>query len=465
MMKKIAFLLALLAAFAVAGCSKATPTATATPVATVAPTVAPTAIPSPTTVVAPTKAAGSGTQSGGGDFALAAKQVSGMADVPAGLTEGGDLYRGNPNAPVTITEYSDFQCPFCSRVFPTEEKLYDQYVKNGQVKFIFRNFPLDNIHPQARTAANAALCAGVQGQFWPMHDKLFRSQADWSGKADADKIFSGYAKTLGLDMDQFGRCLAAKPFTAKIQADQQRGSAAGVRGTPAFFVNAWFISGAQSYDTFDKRIQDALAGKKPVPTPTLTYGQTHPFEPDPDHPHYTYFGAPYLGNPKAPLILMEFSDYQCEYCRKFDTEVMPEIEKKYVDTGKLMIVFNHVLGYQKSLISAQAAECAGEQGQFYAMSHMLFKEEPNWVKGNEKQLFSSYAKKLKLDVPAFDKCVENGATASKVKLDQQVAQQVGIRGTPSFLLIKGDRVINRIPGYLPMAQWDKLFAEALGSKP
>ncbi len=461
-MKRIAVLLFLLTVLVAAGCSsKITPQATAMPIATATVATTPTVVPSPT-AIAPTKAASAGTPVAGGDFVLAAKQKSGLAGVSAGLTTTGDLYRGDPSAPVTITEYSDFQCPFCSRVFPTEEKLYDQYVKSGQVKFIFRNFPLDNIHPQAHSAANAALCAGVQGQFWPMHDKLFHSQADWSGKADAEKTFAGYAQALGLDVEQFNRCIAAAPFTARIQAEQKRGAEAGVRGTPAFFVNDWFISGAQTYDTFNQRVQDALAGKKPQPTPTLTYAQTHPFEPDPEHPHYTYFGAPYTGNAKAPLLLMEFTDYQCEYCRKFDQEVMPAIEKKYVESGKLMVVFNHVIEYKKSLISAQAAECAGKQGQFFAMSHLLFKEEPNWAKGDEKQLFSSYAKTLNLDVSAFDHCVENGTTANKVKIDQQVAQRVGIRGTPSFLLIKGNRVIQRIPGYLPISQWDKIFAQALG---
>ncbi len=457
-MKKTLFFSLLVVTLLLAACGKSTPVPTPTPMST--PTVIATAV--PTMPVATATVAIS--QNDKGNFVLTAKQESGIEGVPAGLTASGDLYRGKLEAPVTITEYSDYQCPFCSRVIPTEEKIYEAYVKTGKIKFVFRNFPLDSLHPQARQAAEVALCAGVQGKFWPMHDKLFKAQQTWSGKSDFRSTFTNFAKELGLDTKQFDTCLAAQPFQDRINADQKAGIGQGVRGTPAFFVNEWFISGAQPYEAFDQHIQDALAGKKPEPTPTLTYAQTHPFAPDPDHQHYTYLGDPYMGNPKAPLVIMELSDYQGENCRKHELKVMPELKKKYVDTGKVMIVFKHVLGYSKSLPAAEAAECAGEQGQFYLMTAKLFAESDQWIKGDETKLFADYARALNLDVDKFNACLQNGDTANKVQLDNQIARRIGVRDTPSFLFIEHNRVVDRIPGYLPLAQWEKLLEQVLGSK-
>ncbi len=167
--------------------------------------------------------------------------------------------KGSPDAPVTIVEFSDFQCPFCQRYFKqTYAKIMENYVDTGKVYYVFKNFPLTSIHPQAVGAANAAACAGDQGSFWPMHDLLFEHQDQWAGNNKANEVFMSFADQIGLDKDVFQSCLENEQFSDVIFADLQEGVAAGVTGTPAFFINGKLLSGAQPYEAFVQMIEQAL---------------------------------------------------------------------------------------------------------------------------------------------------------------------------------------------------------------
>jgi protein-disulfide isomerase len=146
--------------------------------------------------------------------------------------------KGDPKAPVTIVEFSDFQCPYCKKSESTLKDLLAKY--NGQVKVAWRDFPLREIHPQAQAAAEAARCAGERGKFWEFHDALF---ADQSKLKEADLVAA--ARTLGLDGKSFQSCLASGRFKSKIEADLQEGSNVGVVGTPGFFINGVFLSGGR----------------------------------------------------------------------------------------------------------------------------------------------------------------------------------------------------------------------------
>lgn len=161
--------------------------------------------------------------------------------------------RGPENAPVTIVEFSDFQCPFCSRAVETVDKVMETYP--GKVRLVFRQFPLD-FHPQAQKAAEASLCAADQGKFWEVHDLMFQNQQ----QLQADQL-KGYAKTAGLDVEKFNKCLDSGEKAAKVQEDLQAGKAAGVRGTPAFFINGVFLNGAVPLEEFKKVIDQELASK------------------------------------------------------------------------------------------------------------------------------------------------------------------------------------------------------------
>lgn len=171
-----------------------------------------------------------------------------------------DHFLGSADAPITVVEFSDYQCPFCLRHDQeTLPKLKEQYIDTGKVKYVFMDFPLDSIHPQARAAAGAAECAGAQGKYWEMHDKLFSDQAAWNGNAGAIDVFKSYAPNLGLDAEAFASCLDSNQFGAEIAADQQDGADAGVTGTPAFFINGRFVSGAQPIEVFQQMLDQMLA--------------------------------------------------------------------------------------------------------------------------------------------------------------------------------------------------------------
>lgn len=174
-----------------------------------------------------------------------------------------DPFLGNPEAPVTVVEFSDFQCPFCRQLWrDTLPPLKEKYIKTGKVKFVYRDFPITSIHSMAQTYAEAAECADAQGKFWPMHDKIFeeqdkKGQGTVSGVSTAD--VKRWAKEIGLDESAFGSCLDSGTYRAEVAGDLADGQAAGVNGTPATFVNGRLISGAVPFAQFESAIEAALA--------------------------------------------------------------------------------------------------------------------------------------------------------------------------------------------------------------
>ncbi len=168
---------------------------------------------------------------------------------------------GDANAPVTIVEFSDYQCPFCRRAFEdAESKVIQNYVDTGKVRIFFKDFPL-SFHPDAPTAANAARCAGEQGKYWDMHDKIFIGQgpAELGTVAINASVYTTYAKELNLDAAKFKTCVDTNKYASDIQADTAQGISAGVSGTPTFFVNNQQIVGAQPYEAFKAAIDAELA--------------------------------------------------------------------------------------------------------------------------------------------------------------------------------------------------------------
>jgi len=142
--------------------------------------------------------------------------------------------RGNPDAPVTLEEFGDFECPSCKNVATFLDQVIKEY--DPHVREIFRNFPLA-MHQHAREAALAAEAAGLQGRFWEMHDMLFREQAVWSSASDAGTLFDSYAETLGLDLSQFRRDLKSDKVRQRIESDQARASALGVKVAPTLYID------------------------------------------------------------------------------------------------------------------------------------------------------------------------------------------------------------------------------------
>ncbi len=167
-----------------------------------------------------------------------------------------DPVMGDEDAPVTIVEFSDFQCPFCKKANDEALNLVkEDYVKTGKVKLVFRDFPLE-FHPEAELAALAAECADEQGKFWEYHDVLFANQ-DSLG----DAKYKAWAEELGLDTEQFNDCYKSLKYLDDVRGDMADGQKYGVSGTPAFFVNGRLISGAQPYSVFKQEIENALAAE------------------------------------------------------------------------------------------------------------------------------------------------------------------------------------------------------------
>jgi predicted DsbA family dithiol-disulfide isomerase len=159
-------------------------------------------------------------------------------------------FQGPADAPVTIVEYTDYDCPFCKRyhaeIYPT---LLQEY--SGKVRYFVRHFPLQQLHPRAPNAARAAVCAEAQDRFWSYHELLF-----FRGNAPDDAGLVAYADELGLDEEQFSVCMDDSETASAVMADLQRGAAYGVRGTPAFFINGRVVFGAQRMEVF-RQVMDA----------------------------------------------------------------------------------------------------------------------------------------------------------------------------------------------------------------
>ena len=179
---------------------------------------------------------------------------------PVDVDTSGAISIGAADAPVVLLEFTDFQCPYCSRHFAeTYPQIVANYVDADLMRYVFMDFPLTSIHPQAQLAAEAARCANDQDAYIEMHDMLFGRQDAWSGRGDAADVFTGFAGELGLDEAVFSDCLLSGQHTEVVQADVMQGESLGVNGTPAFFLNGHFISGAQPYSVFQGAIDSLLA--------------------------------------------------------------------------------------------------------------------------------------------------------------------------------------------------------------
>jgi protein-disulfide isomerase len=159
---------------------------------------------------------------------------------------------GPDTAKVTVVEFSDFQCPYCSRVYPTLLRLRQEY--GDDVRIVFKHLPL-SIHSKAPAAHAAAEAAKLQDKFWPMHDKLFEGQ-----RLLSEAQYEAWAREIGLDVEQFKRDAASEVVKARVQADLAEAEELGVSGTPAFFINGRYLSGAQPFANFKRMIDAALEG-------------------------------------------------------------------------------------------------------------------------------------------------------------------------------------------------------------
>jgi len=197
---------------------------------------------------------------------LRGRQAARPAEPPASiLSVEGATFLGDKNAPLTLVEFFDYQCPFCARhVRETLPQIERDYIKTGKLKYVIRDFPIESIHPQAFKAHEAVRCAGEQQRYWEMHARLLANPQTLSGSG-----IEGHAKTLGLDVSGFQLCMDSGKHAAAVRVDQAEGGKVGVNGTPSFFLGLTepndvkiktlrTIRGAQPYGAFKEAIDNLL---------------------------------------------------------------------------------------------------------------------------------------------------------------------------------------------------------------
>ena len=185
--------------------------------------------------------------------------AGGLTDSVSTAADRGRI-RGSATAPIWLVEVSDFQCPYCKQWHEQSFATIDrEYVQTGKVRLAYMNFPLSSIHKNARAASEAAMCASVQGKFWPLHDALFVTQARWSGEANPMAVFDSLSVAAGVNAAAWQKCMTSHATLPLIDADHDRSSSAGVQSTPTFFIGDRMLEGAYPVDSFRVAIEAAIA--------------------------------------------------------------------------------------------------------------------------------------------------------------------------------------------------------------
>jgi len=300
---------------------------------------------------------------------------------------------------------------------------------------------------------------------------------------DPKANFVKLAEKAGADTAKYTKCIDSNAKTATVEKSFAEAQKAGFGGTPSFqFVRtatneAFQLVGAQPFDQFASMIDTLVAGKKPEQPKADTAQQGDqkiPFwataeglKPYPKRPGYNMAGDEIRGNPDAKVVVIEFSDFQCPFCRRHFQETEPTLDKTFVDTNKIFWVFkNFPLSiHPQAPAAAVAAECAGDQSKFWQMHDLLFKDATPWSISNPNPVFTDMAKQLGLNIDQFGKCLNDtgdNSAQKRVQSDMQDGAQF-VQGTPTFIvLFNGQGRI--IPGALPVERFTQVLQQVLDGK-
>lgn len=322
------------------------------------------------------------------------------------------------------------------------KKIDEQYVDTGRVKVVYRDLPLKSIHAQAVKAAEAARCAGDVGGkegFWGMYDKLYENQKSWAGAEDAEDQFKQLAKDLDLDSGEFDACLDEGKNTEAVMNSYNTALELGLASTPTFVLGGGQIAGAYPFETFQDAFETVLqGGSLPTPTPMVTPEYVEVEAPQVE---VEVGDAPVLGDPDAPITMIEFSDYQCPYCGAFVNQSFSMLKDEFIDTGRIRYAFKDLpltSIHPDAVKAAEAAHCAREQGgdeAYFEMHDALFADQQKWSGGgSDATLFGPVADEVGLDGDTLVACVEDGTYTATVQAGFDEAAALGVNGTPSFVI-------------------------------
>ena len=363
---------------------------------------------------------------------------------------GDSYFKGPEDALVTIIEFSDFHCPFCSRVGPTLAQIHEQY--GDDVRVAFKHNPLP-MHPNAPLASATTLAAGAQGKFWEMHDMVFENQRRQT-RADMES----FAEELGLDMDQFRAFLDNDEGAEQIEADQALARTVGARGTPHFFINGRRLRGAQPVTAFQEVIDSEIALANQLISDGTTdraglyahlmEGASEQAAPaqrpsEPEQPAVVEppaVGASAARGPDdAPVTIFIFSEFQCPYCSRAQP-TMQQIEETYGDRVRFVFKSFPLPFHSDAHLASQAALAAGAQGKFWEYHDVLFNNQRALSRSD----LERYAQDLGLDMGQFRSALDSGEFSDQVDREAAEGRSVGVSGTPTFV-VNGERVVGAVP--------------------
>lgn len=402
---------------------------------------------------------------GGGQLATGAQPTS--EPLPVGND---DPTWGSPNAPVTIIEFSDLQCPFCSRVHPTIKALQAKYGPN-QLRVVFKHMPLP-FHQDALPAAKVADAVFRQGgstAFFSYLDLAFSAQMELS------KAQASWVARVGLDPNVVMQRAQLPETAAKIQADIDLAERVGANGTPAFRINGLVLSGAQPIEEFTRLIDAELAAtgdllKKGVAASDLykarvatNFSAPKPGVEEKDEEDLSVWsvpvkGAPFEGPADALVTIVEFSDYQCPFCRRVQN-TLNELRKKYPNDVRIVLRQNPLPFHPRARPAANLAlEARAQKGDvaFLEANRRLYIDDLE-----DKDLLA-LAKELKLDEKKAKAAITNNTHDAEIETDVALAQDFEARGTPHFF-INGVRLSGAqpLPNFVALVDAQLKVASAL----
>ena len=369
----------------------------------------------------------------------------------------GSPIRGNVDAPVTIIEFGDFQCPFCKRAEQTIDKVRDTY--GDKVRVVWKHEPLP-FHQRAQPAAELALEARAQkgdAGFWRAHDKLFDAQP----KLEDDDLFRLGAQ-LELDGAKLKIAIREKKHQREIDVDAELGDDVQATGTPHFFVNGRRMVGAQPFEKFKTIIDEELRkfddqhgsiAAKDYYASLMKDAKGAP-EPEKKHAPPIPAGAPFRGGKDAKVVIQEWADFQCPFCQRVEPTVN-EVLKLYGDRVKIVWRDKPLPMHPDAVMAAELArEALAQRGQdgFWKMHDKLFANQQHLKRAD----LDDYASELRLDIKGVTRALDSQTHKAVIDADDRAGTDIGISGTPAFL-ING----YYLSGAQPLPKFRKLIDKAL----
>lgn len=358
---------------------------------------------------------------------------------------------GTDEAAVTLVLVDDFECPFCYRLYKTYEDIKKEY--GNKIRIAFINLPL-KFHKKAKPLAIGAMAAHRQNKFWEMYDIIFSNKAQWKKAEDINEWFVEKAKELKLDIAKFKKDLKNKTVAGYVDTDIKLAKKIGIRGTPGTLVNGRFISGSMPLGTFKRVIDEEIEKAMPLIEKGLKGdslykeltkdGLDKVVKEGKDKKRKNPFKKydiklsgkePWMGNDKAPVTIIEFTEHQCPFCKK-GSKAIKNVVKEYGD--KVKLVFKHLpLSFHKQALPAALFTIAVKNSygnkKFFEMSELLFENQREWKKDHMKA-FEKYSKKLGLDWKKIEKTMKAPETKTILNHDMSEAATNNIKSVPAFII-------------------------------